>query len=402
LIRCNLFAADLHFLVFFLSSEYRDILVDHSLLIDYYIVKRVAASGHIAAIASHTQRASNSAYNRIIMELSLALRVGTVFINFVASAAGVATPLYFDHDDDHRKSEKDWVRVVRCFAAGVMLGVAIIHLGKDGSETLGGIYEDYPALSNVLTTVGILIVIGCEQVALSLLHSSSPDESGHEGHHDLKSHQSSNHNGDIEISMVQEELEVVTSSKKRSRINDICEHSHGLGMVAGASSSTSIVKAYMMEFSVAVHSVIIGITQGSLSGEENLQALKSLMIAIALHQYVEGISLGAVMKSANLQLCKVLTFVLIFATSVSVGNMIGILVTESGKSTPGEEPVSQLWVQGVLDSIVAGILIYVALVQLAAEDFQAAELATRFGLKSLMFVAMATGIASMAILAMWA
>jgi hypothetical protein len=47
-------------------------------------------------------------------------------------------------------------------------------------------------------------------------------------------------------------------------------------------------------------------------------------------------------------------------------------------------------------------MVYVALVELAAEDFQASKIADRFLLKSKMFVSLMLGAAGMAILAIWA
>ena len=45
-------------------------------------------------------------------------------------------------------------------------------------------------------------------------------------------------------------------------------------MIAGSDAMSVIVKAYMMELSVATHSVIIGLNLGSLSGEKQLGTLQ--------------------------------------------------------------------------------------------------------------------------------
>ena len=48
------------------------------------------------------------------------------------------------------------------------------------------------------------------------------------------------------------------------------------------------------------------------------------------------------------------------------------------------------------------MLIYVALVEMIAEDFQAVEIATNYVLKMKMFLALAVGTAFLAFLAIWA
>jgi zinc transporter 1/2/3 len=57
---------------------------------------------------------------------------------------------------------------------------------------------------------------------------------------------------------------------------------------------------------------------------------------------------------------------------------------------------------GVLNSVAAGIMIYVALVEMIADDFQAAAIASNDNLKIKMFLALSTGTAFLAILAIWA
>jgi zinc transporter ZupT len=57
---------------------------------------------------------------------------------------------------------------------------------------------------------------------------------------------------------------------------------------------------------------------------------------------------------------------------------------------------------GCLNSLAGGIMIYVALVEMIAEDFQQAAVALNAHLKIKMFTAVTTGCAIMAFLAIWA
>jgi zinc transporter 1/2/3 len=86
------------------------------------------------------------------------------------------------------------------------------------------------------------------------------------------------------------ELEVVSTVPNTHQSS--CDHTHAINMIAGSDSIGVIIKAYMMEISVAIHSVIIGIALGSLAGPENLAPLSALLIAICFHQFFEGLGLG--------------------------------------------------------------------------------------------------------------
>ena len=136
-------------------------------------------------------------------------------------------------------------------------------------------------------------------------------------------------------------------------------------MIAGADSFKVIVKAYMMEISVAIHSVIIGIALGSTIGEAGLESLIGLLIAICFHQFFEGVGLGTVIEGARLQLGmkKIIVFALTFALTVPIGVMIGILISgdetaptfdDTGAEIPAAVNLGQEYTLGCLNSIAAG------------------------------------------------
>jgi hypothetical protein len=110
------------------------------------------------------------------MELSLQLRIASVFIMFVVSGLGVVVPVYFSgatmktSTHDHQQlANSEAFRIARCFAAGIMLGIAFIHLLFDGAVELSEINEEYPSLGFTLATVGVLFVLGLEQVMVMLI-----------------------------------------------------------------------------------------------------------------------------------------------------------------------------------------------------------------------------------------
>jgi solute carrier family 39 (zinc transporter), member 1/2/3 len=332
------------------------------------------------------------------MDYSLQLRIGSVFILFGASLIGVVAPLYYSSGgkteftaESHKDiTESDGFRIVRTFAAGIMLGVAFIHLLDDGVDKLLSVSLDYPPLGYTLATVGALLVLGFEQIAMTMINSNV--RNGEEGLKNSKDIESYSADSPQALSGI----ESPTSPKA-------CDHGRAINMISNASSFTVIVKAYMMEISIAIHSIIIGVAVGGLAGEENIQSLQALIIAIAFHQFFEGLGLGTVIAAARLHFgtAKMAIFALVFALTVPIGVIIGIFITTDQSIEEGPS-VTQQYTEGCLNSLAAGIMIYIALVEMIADDFQAAAIAHNVSLKIKMFSSLVIGNLCMAILALWA
>jgi solute carrier family 39 (zinc transporter), member 1/2/3 len=336
------------------------------------------------------------------MDYSLKLRIASVFILFAASLLGVVAPLYYSSRPKNEQTPENLVlltesptfRIIRSFAAGIMLGVGFIHLLADGVGKLLAVSLDYPPLGYTLATVGAIVVLGFEQIAVTMISrigtgSETDADSVLKNMNDIESNSS-------EIPQVLDVVESHSSTKP-------CDHSHAFNMITGTSSLSVIVKAYMMEISVAIHSVIIGVALGSMAGEENIQSLQALLIAICFHQFFEGLGLGTVIAAARLHFgtAKIALFALIFALTVPVGVIIGIFIINDQTLEEGPT-VSQQYTEGCLNSLAAGIMIYVALVEMIAEDFQSSAIRNNITLKIKMYCALVVGNLFLAVLAIWA
>jgi zinc transporter 1/2/3 len=348
------------------------------------------------------------------MNFSLAVRISAIFVTFFVSILGFAIPLYFSpknsNDSDAVKSLKDdWIRILRCFAAGTMLGVGLMHLLAEGVESLASQCTTYPALGYVIATIGTMLVLGMEEAASAAIKSFVPEVTSPNTGTDEHAHKTDADERVLESGIQDQgslvELPVVGMNRdSHCVLGANCEHSHfyKVNLIANMDVRSNVLKAYILEFAVAIHSILLGVSLGS-QADANIGALRALYIAIALHQFVEGVSLGAIVNSVDLSMTKVTVFVVTFGLAVSIGVVIGILVTEFGPQTEDGSPhPAEEYATGVINSLCAGIMVYVALVELAAEDFQASKIADRFLLKSKMFVSLMLGAAGMAILAIWA
>ncbi|RIB07019.1 ZIP zinc transporter-domain-containing protein [Gigaspora rosea] len=129
------------------------------------------------------------------------------------------------------------------------------------------------------------------------------------------------------------------------------------------SSDAQIIGILILEIGICFHSVIIGMNLSVSTGSNFI----SLWVALVFHQMFEGLGLGSRIAELNYPENSIKPWLMSCAYGVTtpIGIAMGLGVHKS------YNPASQtaLIVQGTLDSLSAGILIYTALVELMANDF---------------------------------
>jgi zinc transporter 1/2/3 len=148
---------------------------------------------------------------------------------------------------------------------------------------------------------------------------------------------------------------------------------------------------------VALHSIIIGIEIGVSSGT----TFATLLTAVCFHQCFEGIAVGtSALPVFGDNWRHMLGAILGFVSTTPVGIVIGIAISQSYSPTL----LSSLWVQGILDAVAAGILIYTAIVELLTNQMTTnSDFHDKDGLfRGLTYTFVAVGSCSMAIIGYWA
>ncbi|KAJ1655630.1 hypothetical protein IWQ61_004645 [Dispira simplex] len=174
-------------------------------------------------------------------------------------------------------------------------------------------------------------------------------------------------------------------------------HTHAHGTIfqeAGAESRR--ISTYLLEFGIALHSVIIGLALGTADGQEFLP----LLIALCFHQFFEGIALGARIAGLNYSAAWMpMVNALAYAITTPLGTALGVAL----RSVYQARSPTTLAVQGVLDAVSAGILIYTALVNLMAQEFgQPSFQRLPKRTQHLYLVALYAGVATMSVIGIWA
>ncbi|XP_010538635.1 PREDICTED: probable zinc transporter 12 [Tarenaya hassleriana] len=312
---------------------------------------------------------------------ALKFKIAAILSIFIGGVFGVCLPV-LGRKFSFLRPESNFFFLIRAFAAGVILATGFIHILPDAGENLTSPclgeapWGDFPmsgliAMASAIVTMLIeSFAAGYFQRLLSGEKNSLPvvagggkqvlgTGGGHEGHVHVHLHGSTfNESGEIKLIR----HKIVTQ---------------------------------VLELGIVVHSVIIGL---SLGASQDLDTIKPLLVALTFHQLFEGLGLGGCISQAKFKVGTIATMVLFFALTTPVGIGIGIGVAE----TYNENSPTALMVSGILNSAAAGILIYMALVDLLAAEFNDPKVQGSFRMQISCSLSLLLGAAAMSLLAIWA
>ncbi|KAH7546058.1 zinc transporter 1 [Ziziphus jujuba] len=297
----------------------------------------------------------------------------------VASALGVCLPI-LGKKIPALSPEKDIFFVIKAFAAGVILATGFIHVLPDAFESLTSpcLHEkpwgDFPFAGFVamLSAMATMMIDTFSTSYYERLHFSKAlpvkeDSQVHEGHVHVHTHATHG-------------------------------HAHGSAFVSEDSSTDLLrhrVISQVLELGIVVHSVIIGI---SLGVSQSPNTVRPLIAALTFHQFFEGMGLGGCISQAKFKSKAIAIMVLFFSLTTPTGIAIGIGIS----NIFNENSPNALIVEGVFNSASAGILIYMALVDLLAADFMNPRIQKNLCLQFGANLSLLLGSGCMSLLAKWA
>ncbi|XP_021732009.1 zinc transporter 1-like [Chenopodium quinoa] len=317
--------------------------------------------------------------------VTLRYKLGAIAVILVASALGVSLPIVGKNFLAlHPESEIFFL--IKSFAAGVILSTGFIHILPDAFKDLTNPclsekpWRNFPftGLFAMVGALGSLMIDAYATGYYRRMHfgeaapsDTTDKENGgaHAGHVHLHSHATHG-------------------------------HAHGSGPPEGLSELDRIrykVTSQVLEMGIVVHSVIIGLSLGT---SQSIDYIKSLMAALCFHQFFEGVGLAGCIVQASFKSASTLCMALFFSLTTPVGIAIGIGLSMS--NVYKNNSPTALIIQGLLNSVAAGILIYMALVDLLAQDFMSPKLQTNTRLFFGVNLTLLLGAGFMAVLAYWA
>lgn len=294
---------------------------------------------------------------------ALSYRIGGLFGILLAGLIGFILPVVFSG------RFKFVFFLFQTFAAGVVLSVGIVHVLPEATEVMKspclGLSSEFP-WGPVLALTSALLTFVAEH-SLRMMGEKAAARARKEG------------GGEGAQVNSLEDGQVVSVTEKSIDIQN------------------RRIIAYTLEMGIIFHSIFIGLSLGT---SRDISYVQGLAFALLFHQGFEGLALGGALSKAKLSFFKLCSLGFLFVLTCPLGVAIGIFAGNSYN----ENSKTLLGINGVFNSLSAGILIYNALVDLLVPAFMDEEGESQRGTLETIcgFITLLGGGACMSLIAKWA
>ncbi|KAL4890029.1 Zinc/iron permease [Aspergillus ambiguus] len=331
----------------------------------------------------------------------MGLRISSIFVIMVGSMFGAIFPVLASRFRNSRVP--GWAFfIAKYFGSGVIIATAFIHLLAPAEEALtnecltGPITEYSWVEGIILMTVVVLFFVELMVMRYARFgHDHGDDSDSEDTHHHPNGGPHLDKNSEFDAAKSQSHIpgeDHLGHSREHQDPEMAKKHA------AWEEYMAQLTSIFILEFGIIFHSVFIGLTL-AVSGEEFV----TLYIVLVFHQTFEGLGLGSRLAAIPWPRSKRFTpyfLGIAYGLSTPIAIAIGLGVR---KSYP-PEGYTTLIVNGVFDSISAGILIYTALVELMAHEFMFSTSMRKAPISTVLaaFGLLCLGALLMALLGKWA
>jgi zinc transporter 1/2/3 len=351
----------------------------------------------------------------------IGLRVSSIFVILVGSLIGAMLPVVLARSSKMHVPSVAFF-IAKYFGTGVIIATALIHLLTPAFDALSSpCLQDYD-ISSYSWASGICLMSIMVMFLVEILVSHFDLFGGGHGHKhdadaidlspDLLKRASESSNTTSQPKPEPVDIEATAGTHKPAAVpglpNDLSyppggedhlghhrDHTDNDSHAAFAAQMTALA---ILEFGVIFHSIFIGLTL-AVAGDE----FTILYIVLVFHQTFEGLGLGSRLATAAWPRGKAYMPYLM-AGFYAISTPLSIAVGLGVRPTLAPSSPTTLIVNGVFDSISAGILLYTGLVELMAHEFMFSPEMQKAGLgmklKALACVFLGAGL--MALLGKWA
>ncbi|XP_057431956.1 zinc transporter 4, chloroplastic isoform X2 [Lotus japonicus] len=338
----------------------------------------------------------------------------------LAGMAGIAIPLIGKHRRFLRTDGNLFV-AAKAFAAGVILATGFVHMLSDATKALNSpCLPEFPwskfpftgffAMVAALFTL-LLDFVGTQYYERKQGLNRVPDEQTRVGSSEPETVKVFGEEESGGMHIVGMHAHAAHHRHNHPHGQDACHgiggvkehghaHAHGHALISVADDGEEIdvrhvVVSQVLELGIVSHSVIIGL---SLGVSQSPCTIRPLIAALSFHQFFEGFALGGCISQAQFKTSSATIMACFFALTTPVGIGIGTGIA----SVYNPYSAGALVAEGILDSLSAGILVYMALVDLIAADFLSKRMSCNFRLQIVSYCMLFLGAGLMSSLAIWA
>ncbi|XP_074538655.1 zinc transporter ZIP3 [Halichoeres trimaculatus] len=233
--------------------------------------------------------------------------------------------------------------LISCFAGGVFLATCLLDLLPDYLQSISeafsnaGITLQFP-LPEFIMAMGFFLVLVLEQIILAFKDQSSP--------------------------LTEERRALLVDSSVQTNGHHHSHHRHGSEGSDGGHfhvdfSSQSALRAFILVFSLSLHSVFEGLAVGLV--EEGKEVLE-ICLALMIHKSIISFSLSFKLCQSRLRRSVVVGCLLLFAVMSPLGIGVGIGLTETRTS-----PQHQL-ARSTLEGLAGGTFLYITFMEILPHE----------------------------------
>ncbi|PWA99784.1 zinc transporter 1 precursor [Artemisia annua] len=319
---------------------------------------------------------------------SLKYKIVAILTILFAGGLGVSIP-QLGKKVEALNPENDIFFMIKAFAAGVILATGFIHILPDAFQHLSSPclpqnpWGKFPFAGFVamVCAIGALMVDTFATSFYTKIH--------------FNKQKTTRQVVDVESSTI---ASVLDDHGGHVHVHAHATDGHAHGSVI-SSHDVQLMRhriiSQVLELGIIVHSVIIGL---SLGASQSISTIKSLLVALSFHQFFEGMGLGGCIAQAKYKNMSTAIMAIFFSLTTPIGIAVGIGIS----SIYREDSSTSLIVEGILNSGAAGILVYMALVDLLAADFMNPRMQNNLRLQLGANVSLLLGAGCMSFLAIWA
>ncbi|KAM3361635.1 hypothetical protein P3S68_016489 [Capsicum galapagoense] len=317
---------------------------------------------------------------------ALSLKIIAIVSILITSMIGVCLPL-FTRSIPALSPERSLFVIVKAFAAGIILATGFMHVLPDSFDMLSSSclkenpWHKFP-FTGFVAMLSAIVTMAIDSIATSLYS---------------KKHKAGIVNPEIGQGQDSNDQEMGAVNAGHSHVHS--HHHHGSFSTKDGVDGTKLLRyrviAMVLELGIIVHSIVIGLSLGASS---NTCTIKGLVAALCFHQMFEGMGLGGCILQAEYKFLKKAIMAFFFAVTTPFGIALGIALS----STYEENSPRALITVGLLNASSAGLLIYMALVDLLAADFMGDKLQGSVKLQIKSYMAVLLGAGGMSLMAKWA
>ncbi|XP_060193334.1 fe(2+) transport protein 1-like [Lycium barbarum] len=336
----------------------------------FFILISISVPQVLSVVEDCGAEEDNSCVNK---SKALPLKIIAIVSILITSMIGVCLPLV-TRSIPALSPDRSLFVIVKAFAAGIILATGFMHVLPDSFDMLSSSclkenpWHKFP-FTGFVAMLSAIITLAIDSIATSLYS---------------KKHKAG----------------VIPESHDQETGNHVHSHHHHGSFstkdgVDGKKLLRYRVIAMVLELGIIVHSIVIGLSLGASS---NTCTIKGLVAALCFHQMFEGMGLGGCILQAEYKFLKKAIMAFFFAVTTPFGIALGIALS----STYEENSPRALITVGLLNASSAGLLIYMALVDLLAADFMGDKLQGSVKLQIKSFMAVLLGAGGMSVMAIWA